>query len=184
MNNGNSYNNPFANPLRTSTSASVNKIGGTTTLQQMSGFLTNWKIWMGILFLLLLCTIGYYTYKRYAENKTSFHANRENIPADLQDSDKTATLMLFYVDWCPHCKTAKPEWESLKAEYDGKSINGYTVYFEEYNCTNETAETSQLMDKYNIEGYPTIKLSKDNQIIEYDAKPTKVTLDQFLHTVL
>ena len=54
----------------------------------------------------------------------------------------------------------------------------------EYNCTNESAETSQLMDKYNIEGYPTIKLIKDNQVIEYDAKPTKSTMTQFLTTVL
>jgi len=121
--------------------------------------------------------------KQYANGQTTFHANRENIPKD-QNSNKTATLMLFYVDWCPHCKTAKPEWESLKSDYDGKSINGYTVNFTEYNCTNESAETSQLMDKYNIEGYPTIKLIKDNQVIEYDAKPTKSTMEQFLHTVL
>jgi hypothetical protein len=40
------------------------------------------------------------------------------------------------------------------------------------------------MDKYNIEGYPTIKLIKDNQVIEYDAKPTKLTMEQFLITVL
>ena len=87
--------------------------------------------------------------------------------------------MLFYVDWCPHCKTAKPEWESLKSEYDGKSINGYTINFMEYNCTTESDEVSQLMDKYNIEGYPTIKLLKDGTVIEYDAKPTKDTIIQF-----
>jgi hypothetical protein len=27
-------------------------------------------------------------------------------------------------------------------------------------------------------------LIKDNQVIEYDAKPTKSTMEQFLHTVL
>ena len=92
--------------------------------------------------------------------------------------------MLFYVDWCPHCKTAKPEWESLKSEYEGKQINGYTVTFTEYNCTAETSENEELMNKYKIEGYPTIKLLKGGQVIEYDAKPTKVTMEQFLHTVL
>jgi hypothetical protein len=30
----------------------------------------------------------------------------------------------------------------------------------------------------------TIKLLKDNQVIEYDAKPTKSTMEQFLNTVL
>jgi hypothetical protein len=40
------------------------------------------------------------------------------------------------------------------------------------------------MNKYKIEGYPTIKLLKGDQVIEYDAKPTKSTMEQFLHTVL
>jgi thiol-disulfide isomerase/thioredoxin len=92
--------------------------------------------------------------------------------------------MLFYVDWCPHCKSAKPAWNDLKAEYENKAINGYKVIFTEVDCTNETAEVSQLMDQYKIEGYPTIKLLKDAQVIEYDAKPTKDTLVQFLKTVL
>jgi thiol-disulfide isomerase/thioredoxin len=162
---------------------SITKIGGTTTLQHFSNLLSNWKLWALLLFVFLLCLLGYYSFSRYSKNATNFHANREHIPKD-QNSNKTATLMLFYVDWCPHCKTAKPEWETLKSEYDGKSINGYTVTFEEYNCTNETAETAELMDKYSIEGYPTIKLVKDNQIIEYDAKPTKSTMEQFLNTVI
>ena len=143
----------------------------------------NLKVAAIIIFGLLLVIFSYFIYKQYADGQTTFYANRENIPKD-QKSNKTATLMLFYVDWCPHCKTAKPEWESLKAEYDGQSINGYTINFVEYNCTNESAETSQLMDKYNIEGFPTIKLVKDNQVIEYDAKPTKSTMEQFLNTVL
>jgi thiol-disulfide isomerase/thioredoxin len=95
-----------------------------------------------------------------------------------------AELILFYVDWCPHCKTAKPEWDSLKSQYEGKTINGYNVIFTEYNCTNESAEIEQLMNKFKIEGYPTVKLIKDNQIIEYDAKPTKATMEEFLNTVL
>lgn len=166
-----------------STYPTISKIGGTTALQRFSELISNWKVWALLLFVFILCILGYYSFKRYSNNNATFHANREHIPKD-QNSNKTATLMLFYVDWCPHCKTAKPEWETLKTEYDGKSINGYMVSFEEYNCTNENAETSELMDKYSIEGYPTIKLVKDNQIIEYDAKPTKSTMEQFLNTVL
>jgi len=92
--------------------------------------------------------------------------------------------MLFYVDWCPHCKTAKPVWEEIKSQYQNKSINGYNIIFTEINCTNETADIEAIMNKYKIEGFPTIKLLKDGQIIEYDAKPSKETLNQFLNTVL
>lgn len=156
--------------------------------QLKTGFLqtakdTIFKYWWCILLVIVFGIIGYFTYKQYVGEKTVFRANRENMEAD-PNSNKTATMMLFYVDWCPHCKTAKPEWEDLKSEYEGKNINGYTLVFTEYNCTAETPENEELMNKYKIEGYPTIKLLKDNQVVEYDAKPTKTTMSQFLHTVL
>jgi len=169
-----SYNRP-ATPIL--------KMGGTPSMMQRISGLMTWQTIAIIIVILLLSMFAYYTYKQYADSKTNFYANRENVPKD-ENSNKTATLMLFYVDWCPHCKTAKPEWESLKSQYDGKMINGYTISFIEYNCTTESDEISQLMDKYSIEGYPTIKLVKDNQVIEYDAKPTKSTMEQFLNTVL
>jgi thiol-disulfide isomerase/thioredoxin len=138
--------------------------------------------WIVLLSGLFMGCVIYLLVKNSMGNTTTFHANREHEPKD--DSSKVATLMLFYTDWCPHCKTAKPEWESLKEEYDGKSINGYTLVFEEYNCTNETEDIANMMNKYNIEGYPTVKLIKDNQVIEYDAKPTKSTMENFLQSVL
>jgi thiol-disulfide isomerase/thioredoxin len=136
-----------------------------------------------ILAVVLFIILGSYYYFHNVNTQTAFNANREHGKSD-PNSNKTAEMMLFYVDWCPHCKTAKPEWENLKSEYEGKQINGYTLVFSEYNCTAETSENEELMNKYKIEGYPTIKLLKDSQVIEYDAKPTKSTMEQFLHTVL
>jgi thiol-disulfide isomerase/thioredoxin len=127
--------------------------------------------------------LGYLIYTQFLNKDTVFNANREHATTD-PNSNKTAEMMLFYVDWCPHCKTAKPEWDNLKSEYEGKQINGYNIKFTEYNCTAESAENDELMNKYKIEGYPTIKLLKGNEVIEYDAKPTKSTMEQFLHTVL
>jgi hypothetical protein len=72
----------------------------------------------------------------------------------------------------------------LKAEYENKTINGYRIIFTDINCSEETAEVDKMMNKYNVEGYPTIKLLKDGQVIEYDAKPSKDTLTQFLNTVV
>jgi len=158
------------------------KTGGTTSMKEKIMGVLNWKTILIVVLVVVLIYVAYNTYLTYI-NKSGFKANRENIPIG-QTPTTTANLMLFYVDWCPHCKTAKPEWEALKAEYQNKSINGYKIIFTEHNCTEETAEVSQLMDKYNIEGYPTIKLIKDNQVIEYDAKPTKSTMEQFLNTVL
>ena len=163
------------------TSLGVQSGSGPTIIQTIKA--TVFKYWWGLLLVVILCLLGYIIYKQYIDDKTIFKANGEHNSID-QNSNKTATMMLFYVDWCPHCKTAKPEWDELKTEYEGKNINGYTIVFTEYNCTAETPENDELMNKYKIEGYPTVKLLKDNQVVEYDAKPTKSTMEQFLHTVL
>lgn len=135
---------------------------------------------------IILAVIGYVMYQNYSQGalNTANKANRENITGGSNSSGKEAEIMLFYTDWCPHCKTAKPEWEQVKAEYNGKQIHGHTIIFTEVNCTNESPDVERMMNTYKIEGYPTIKLVKDNQIIDYDAKPSKATLTQFLNTVV
>ena len=140
------------------------------------------QIIIGAVILFSIIGIAIYFYY-FAKPITKFHANRENVPTG-EDEVKSATIMLFYVDWCPHCKTAKPVWNDMKSEYDGTVINGYKISFVEYNCTKETPENQSLMDKYKIEGFPSIILNKDNQIIDFDAKPSKATMEQFLNTVL
>ena len=99
---------------------------------------------------------------------------------DSPTDDSAAQLLFFSVDWCPHCKVAKPEWDNLVSEYDGKLINGQQVVFTSYNCTTETDETKKLISQYGIDGYPTVKLIKDGQVINFDAKPTKDSLATFL----
>lgn len=158
----------------------IAKSSATNMFQSVTSLIKN--NWLVIVATLAMIVLGYYVYVTYIANKTTYNANREQD--GFSDSNKIATMMLFYVDWCPHCKTAKPEWENLKSEYEGKQINGYTLEFIDYNCTTESPETEELMNKYKIEGYPTIKLIKDNEVIEYDAKVTKATMEQFLHTVL
>jgi len=144
-----------------------------------------------IVLIVVLGLISFFIYKNYIESakNPSYKANRENIPIGSQAANdsgngKDAEILLFYTDWCPHCKTAKPEWEQVKAEYDGKQIHGYNIIFTEVNCTNKSPDLESMLNTYKIDGYPTIKLVKDNQIIDYDAKPIKATLIQFLNTVV
>ena len=157
----------------TSPSGILNKLKDFTSKMNLKNVL---MIFLAIVLIIVI----YYIYTKYFSNGVG--KTIENM--ENQSGNKTAELMLFHVDWCPHCKTAKPEWEQLKAEYQNKSINGYNVMFNEINCTDETADKVKMIETYKIEGYPTIKLIKDNQVIDFDAKPTKETLGKFLNTVL
>ena len=144
---------------------------------------TTWII-IGAVILFSILAAVYYFYYVAPQNKAQYKANSEHVTKDDSSTSKSAELLFFFADWCPHCKSAKPIWNDLKAQYENKTINGYKVIFTEVNCSEETAEVDKMMNQYNVEGYPTIKLLKDGQIIEYDAKPSKDTLNQFLNTVL
>ena len=179
----------FRNPSVPNMNNNNASLGGASTLSRTFLNVYNKFHWSTIIYLLIgiaFLIFSYYLYNKWTSSSSTYNANRES-PTESNSGNnglKQAEMLLFYVDWCPHCKTAKPEWENLKSTYENKMINGYSIIFTEHNCTNESAEVEELMNKYKIEGYPTIKLLKDNQIIEYDAKPTKSTMEQFLNTVL
>lgn len=147
------------------------------------GSLNNTWLIVGCVILFAIVGIFIYFYFVSPQLTAKFHPNSEHNTTDTQGG-KSAELLFFFADWCPHCKAAKPIWNELKTEYQNKTINGYQVVFTEIDCSEETAEVDKMMNQYNIEGYPTIKLLKDGQVIEYDAKPSKETLTQFLNTVL
>jgi thiol-disulfide isomerase/thioredoxin len=159
----------------------------TKTLEYIKPYIT-WPV----IFLFLCVGVAiliavFFLFKKYdlkVKILEKFTSNNENDTNESTNGSKSAELMLFSVDWCPHCKTARPEWDNLKASLENKQINGYNVVFSDWNCTQETDEISNLINKYKIEGYPTIKLLKDGQIIEFDAKPTESTLKDFLNNVL
>lgn len=172
----------------TSTSTLTSKL--TNSINSAKSMLTNNKtMLLYVLMVILFLGVGMYIYYTFInKNNTTFNANKEKGTNGSNGSNnsksKDAELMYFYVDWCPYCKTSRPEWDSLKSEYEGKTINGYVIHFTEHNCTTESSEVEKLINQYKIEGYPTIKLNKNGEIYDYDAKPTKTTMLQFLQTVL
>ncbi len=142
---------------------------------------SNRYVLIGLLSLIFII-IGYYFYTRYMQTATP--TITDDIYDDGDAKGGVAEIMFFHADWCPHCKTAKPEWEKLKKEYNNKVINGYEVIFIDYNCTEESDEITQKLETYKVEGFPTIKLKVDGRVVEFDAKVNKDNMEKFLSTVL
>jgi thiol-disulfide isomerase/thioredoxin len=89
---------------------------------------------------------------------------------------------MFYADWCPHCRAAKPEWEKTKSEVNGE-VNGKPVKFVEFDCTTPSPDVEAIMDKYKVESYPTILLvAPGGTITSFENKPTKDALVNFLNS--
>ena len=144
--------------------------------------LTRSRFWMILIVAIFFLIVAIYLYNKYVtpmvDNK--FIPNNE-FQQKSDDSDaQNVDLYIFTVNWCPHSKKAVPIWEQLKAEYSNKTFNNYNINFIQV----DGEENPSLADKYKVEGYPTIKMVKGNQIIEYDAKPSLEHLKEFLNSTL
>ena len=64
-------------------------------------------------------------------------------------------LVWYYADWCGHCKTMEPEWDSLK-ENNVHSVNLAKV--------NDDF-VSQVKNDAPVQGYPTIILYKNGKVV-------------------
>ena len=155
-----------------------------------------WVLLVLVLFV-IFSVAGYYGYQKYA--KAAIEKSKFADVANADRNNKNVTLMMFFVDWCPHCKTAKPEWEKFKAAYDGTQINGYKIKCTAVNCTEDSpgnykgdnpttddaAYIASLIQKYDIQSYPTIKLVIDGgETVEFDSKISKDSLVTFVNTVV
>jgi thiol-disulfide isomerase/thioredoxin len=124
---------------------------------------------------------AYYGYKNYYVKKNSIFADVANV----NTRNKEVIIYMFHVDWCPHCKTALPEWTDFSNKYNGKQINGYILKCVDFNATNDKdPDVKTSLDKYDIESFPTIKMIKEGQVIEFDSKITKNTLDKFVNSMI
>ena len=136
-----------------------------------------------VVFAAILIASAYYIYKKYVlrQSDRSFfegYANGMNMRRENPNKDDMVTLYFFGTSWCPHCISAKPEWDEFVKENKDKVFNGKRANFVNVDCDKESA----LADKYEVSGYPTIKLDKGSEIIEFKSKPTKATLLEFMNS--
>jgi thiol-disulfide isomerase/thioredoxin len=139
---------------------------------------TQFLVILLIAVLFIIASLFIYRRSIVRDTKNKYVTNNEfsNKPTNITSAD----IYLFYTEWCPHCKTAKPIWADFKSQMSGKTVNGITLIFHEVDCDKDTATS----DKFKVKGFPTIKLMKGNQMIEYDAKPTTANLIEFVNTSL
>ena len=144
--------------------------------------------WIIFVFILLIAAAvyGYYTFylpTKFARNYNDL-SNKKPI-ANGQGGGGDVLVYFFHVDWCPHCKTAAPEWKTFSDNYDGAEINGYNIRCMNTECTNDKDPAiTDMIQKYEIEGYPTIKMVKDGKTIDFDAKVTNGNLEKFVENMV
>lgn len=133
-------------------------------------------------FFVLFCIVGYYAYRMIAKPVID-NRKKANI-ANMAQRPEEVQVNFFYADWCPHCVKAKPEWNTFKEKFNGTELNGHVVQCVEVDCTETTPKNSPLIQKFKVDSFPTVKMMKSNQIIDFDSKVTSSTLEQFVNSML
>jgi len=96
----------------------------------------------------------------------------DNFEHDTQASTGATTgdwLVEFYAPWCGHCKSLAPTWETVATELADR-VNVAAV-----DCTINTATAK----RFDIRGFPTIKLLRKGQVYDYQGERTQKALVDF-----
>jgi len=133
-------------------------------------------------FFILFCIVGYYAYRMMAKPIID-NRKTENI-SNMAHRPEEVDVYFFYADWCPHCTRAKPEWNTFKDEFHDTELNGYAIQAIEVDCTETTPDNSPFIQKFGVDSFPTVKMMKSNQIIDFDSKVSSSSLEQFMHSML
>lgn len=94
------------------------------------------------------------------ENSEIVHLTNENFDVVLKD-EKSAIVM-FYANWCGHCKKLKPKYEKAAAIMKTKNIAGMLA------AVDATKERD-ISSRYGIKGYPTLKYFVNGEL-KFDIK--------------
>jgi len=113
---------------------------------------------------LIALWIGYRLYLSFVMNSEGFASGGGNHK-----------FVMYYADWCGHCKTTKPTFAQLGST---QTIGGKTV-----DILMVSPETNpELVGDQKIAGYPTIRLldSKGQMVAEYNGDRSLGDFQRFL----
>ena len=122
-----------------------------------------------VLILLLALILLALVYKTFL--KEGFESTCEELPSKL---NKDKQLVLFYANWCSHCKTMKPLWDDASQEVGNEKMIKVDV-------GEGTSEQKKMMEKYDVQGFPTILVFENGEYIKKHEERTKKSFLDFFN---
>jgi thiol-disulfide isomerase/thioredoxin len=128
----------------------------------------NWKnIAVGVTVIVVAVVAGLY-FSGKLKLKSGFQGGKDQFT-------------MYYAQWCPHCKTAKPEFEKLVGQSPMKvGDKSITV-----RMLEQGEDAAGEMKEKKVSGFPTFLLeTADGNTIEYKGERTTEGFLKFLNTTL
>jgi len=87
-------------------------------------------------------------------------------------SDSEQLLIMYYAEWCGHCKRTMPEFKKLMNDYSG---NVKIIAID-----SEAVENKDLVKSQDIKGFPTIRYYPSGLSSDYQEYNGGRTYDDFM----
>lgn len=114
----------------------------------------------------VLVLAGLWLYKNYSAKKESFDQAAGARGAPVRGAGGKLVCTMYYTEWCPHCTSAKPEWEKLRQTMDGKFVGGTEIMIVKVDCEKEKDKAQAA----GVEGFPTFKFDLNENSLTYSGK--------------
>lgn len=115
--------------------------------KQLKGLFTPKNLPRFIILLIILMVL-YFVHEKFLKEGMTNDITSDDLEGHIKSGTK---LVLFYADWCGHCKKIKPLWEETANEVNEPELKMIKI-----NCGEGTSADQKIMKKYSIDGYPTI----------------------------
>ena len=95
------------------------------------------------------------------------------------ENSNSPAFVVVYAEWCGHCKRFMPEYKQLMNKYD--KINGVKLYA----LDSEAPEHKEVIQKMNVQGFPTIRFYPKGiteNYVDYDGGRTAQAIITYLES--
>jgi thiol-disulfide isomerase/thioredoxin len=104
----------------------------------------------------------------------------EGFQGGSSSSPDMNTFTMYYADWCPHCRTVKPDFGEL-VKKGAINVGSKKCLIRMVNAD----ESPEELKKKNVQGFPTFLLeTTDGQTVEYQGARTTEGWMKFLNEKL
>mgnify|MGYP000994532446 CR=1 FL=1 len=101
------------------------------------------------------------------------YKDQDSDLAEFDNMSKTPKFVNFNTTWCYWSKKLVPVWDKLVEDMSGKDIEILDI-----KCDLE--KNKDLCERYQIDGYPSIRLILGNKIISYDGDRSLEDMKAFI----
>ena len=119
-----------------------------------------------VVLVVMIIVMLFYKYTRSSKVKSM---------QNFESQDLKPKIINFNTSWCYWSKELQPVWDKLTDDMKGKDIEVLDV-----KCDLDA--NKEICDRYQVEGFPTIKLIVGDTILDYSGERSLDGLSKFINT--